>query len=104
MAAGPSPNTDTSSSGPKLAFHHELLAQVGKVRFFFYKVTTTFNPTSTLSKVDLVLEPFANPHGNYIVAEAEQLFAFDRLEAKPEYAQAFKYIKNYTSKPCHHTV
>jgi hypothetical protein len=34
-----------------------------------------------------------------ILKDDPPLFALHRLEAKPEYAQAFKFIKNCTSKP-----
>ena len=93
MAAGP-----TSSAGPNLAFQQDLLAVTGNVRFFFLKVCSTFNPTSTLSEVDLEVVP-ATQKGHNLVVSAKKLFAFERLEAKPEYEQAFKYIKNCNSKP-----
>ena len=97
MADGPS--TKTPSVAPKLAFHHDLLAVASNVSFFFFRVGTTFCPSSTFSEVDLKLVPIATSEGHKIVVNAKHIFAFDRLEAKPEYAEAFKYIKNCKSKP-----
>jgi hypothetical protein len=49
--------------------------------------------------MNLELVPFTTREGLKIVVHTEELFEFDRLEAKPEYEQAFKYIKNCKLKP-----
>ena len=84
MAAGPSTNTDTSSSGPNLAFHHDLLTVAGDVPFFFFQVSTSFYPKGNFSELNLELVPFTTRDDHKIVVYAK---AFDRL------------IKNCKSKP-----
>ena len=82
-----------------MAFRNELLAIVGDIPFEIYKVTTTFNPTSSLSKVDLTLDVYEETSNMSYVIRARDLFELDMLENKPENQQVFEFITNSRSKP-----
>ena len=69
------------------------------IPFDIYKVTTTFNPTSVLSRVDLNLEPYKDHLERNVVIRTETLFDLEQLEAKPENQEVFTFIKNCRSRP-----
>ena len=58
-------------------------------------MTTRFNPTSVLSQVDLNLETYEDALARI---RAGELFELERLEAKPENQEVFKFIKNSRSR------
>lgn len=72
------------------AFHRELL---DVVPFEVYKVCSAF------SRVDLTLEMYASEESFGVVIRAGEVFEFERLEAKPENQDAFKFITNSRSRP-----
>ena len=82
-----------------MTFHSTLLEVVKDVPFEIYKVTTHFNPTSTLSQVDLNLETYQDHLERNIVIRAGVLFEMENLEAKPENEEVFRFIKNCKSRP-----
>ena len=57
-----------------MAFHNELWAVVGDSPFEIYKVTTTFNPTSALSQVDLTLDIYETSENMSQVTRARDFF------------------------------
>ena len=82
-----------------MAFHSALLDVVSDIPFEIYKVTTPFNPTCSLSEVDLNLETCEDESGNSIVIRAGELFELEQLVPTPENREVFKFIKNARSKP-----
>ena len=72
-----------------------LLDVVRHIPFEIYKVTTGFNPTSVLSRVDLNLETYKDELDRSVVIRAGEL---ERLEAKPENQEVFNFIKNSRSR------
>ena len=82
-----------------MAFHSALLAVVREIPFEIYKVTTTFNPTSSLSEVDLNLQAYEDEFGSTIVIRAGELFELEQLVATPENQEVFKFIRNAKSIP-----
>lgn len=77
-----------------------------KIPFHLYKVTESFNPTSSFSWVDLNLA-LHETHSAHVVIRAEWLFNLDKLEVNAENEKAVKFIKHcksiawsqYSSKP-----
>ena len=85
-----------------MAFHPELLKVVGNIEFEIYKVTTTFNPESSLSSsVDLSLGLHRDKCGSNIVIKTRDLFDIDELESNVQNADAFKFVN---PNPGHHLV
>ena len=58
----------------------------------FYKVTAPFNPTSSLSEVDLNLKMCGDESGNNIVIRARELFELEQLVPTSENHEVFKFI------------
>ena len=64
-----------------------------------YPICIFSYPKSTFFRVRLELVPYANDSGHHSVVRAEELFAFDCLEVKPEYAQDIKNCQSTVADP-----
>ena len=85
---------DTSSSGPNLAFHHDLLTVAGDVPFFFFQVSTSFYPKGNFSELNLEFVPFTTRDDHKIVIYAKEHLIAWRLNQSMN-----RFSKNCKSKP-----